>query len=146
MKVLHIISSGGMYGAEAVILNLSRTLRRGRIAVRWACSRTPQIQILQLHDGGDRSRIRIAPDSVQRADGSRGHCDHSRTRGTDRRGRSSRAWIQGGYLCLPRAARDGRAAGLYLPHLVRHGLFVSIYGMAGPLRAAQVHASRGGFG
>jgi glycosyltransferase involved in cell wall biosynthesis len=26
MKVLHIISSGGMYGAEAVILNLSRTL------------------------------------------------------------------------------------------------------------------------
>jgi glycosyltransferase involved in cell wall biosynthesis len=27
MKVLHIISSGGMYGAEAVILNLSRTLR-----------------------------------------------------------------------------------------------------------------------
>jgi len=27
MKVLHIISSGGMYGAEAVILNMSRTLR-----------------------------------------------------------------------------------------------------------------------
>lgn len=26
MKVLHLISSGGMYGAEAVILNLSRTL------------------------------------------------------------------------------------------------------------------------
>ena len=26
MRVLHIISSGGMYGAEAVILNLSRTL------------------------------------------------------------------------------------------------------------------------
>lgn len=26
MKVLHVISSGGMYGAEAVILNLSRTL------------------------------------------------------------------------------------------------------------------------
>jgi glycosyltransferase involved in cell wall biosynthesis len=26
MKILHIISSGGMYGAEAVILNLSRTL------------------------------------------------------------------------------------------------------------------------
>ncbi|MHB8301714.1 MAG: glycosyltransferase family 4 protein [Acidobacteriaceae bacterium] len=26
MKVLHMISSGGMYGAEAVILNLSRTL------------------------------------------------------------------------------------------------------------------------
>ena len=26
MKILHLISSGGMYGAEAVILNLSRTL------------------------------------------------------------------------------------------------------------------------
>src|ERR1700733_136988 len=29
MRVLHIISSGGMYGAEAVILNLSRTLNSG---------------------------------------------------------------------------------------------------------------------
>jgi glycosyltransferase involved in cell wall biosynthesis len=29
MKILHIISSGGMYGAEAVILNISRTLNRG---------------------------------------------------------------------------------------------------------------------
>jgi glycosyltransferase involved in cell wall biosynthesis len=29
MKVLHIISSSGMYGAEAVILNLARTLRDG---------------------------------------------------------------------------------------------------------------------
>ena len=29
MKVLHIISSGGMYGAEAVILNMSRTLNSG---------------------------------------------------------------------------------------------------------------------
>ena len=28
MRILHIISSGGMYGAEAVILNLSRTLNR----------------------------------------------------------------------------------------------------------------------
>ena len=28
MTVLHVISSGGMYGAEAVILNLSRTLNR----------------------------------------------------------------------------------------------------------------------
>jgi hypothetical protein len=26
MKILHIISSGGMYGAEAVILNMSRAL------------------------------------------------------------------------------------------------------------------------
>jgi glycosyltransferase involved in cell wall biosynthesis len=29
MKILHIISSGGMYGAEAVILNLSRMLNEG---------------------------------------------------------------------------------------------------------------------
>ncbi len=29
MKILHIISSGGMYGAEAVILNLSRALNEG---------------------------------------------------------------------------------------------------------------------
>ena len=29
MKILHVISSGGMYGAEAVILNLARTLRDG---------------------------------------------------------------------------------------------------------------------
>jgi glycosyltransferase involved in cell wall biosynthesis len=29
MRILHIISSGGMYGAEAVILNLLRTLRDG---------------------------------------------------------------------------------------------------------------------
>jgi glycosyltransferase involved in cell wall biosynthesis len=29
MKILHIISSSGMYGAEAVILNLSRTLNAG---------------------------------------------------------------------------------------------------------------------
>jgi glycosyltransferase involved in cell wall biosynthesis len=29
MKILHIVSSGGMYGAEAVILNMSRTLNRG---------------------------------------------------------------------------------------------------------------------
>ena len=29
MKILHIISSGGMYGAEAVILNMSRTLNKG---------------------------------------------------------------------------------------------------------------------
>ncbi len=29
MRILHIISSGGMYGAEAVILNMSRTLNKG---------------------------------------------------------------------------------------------------------------------
>ena len=30
MKILHVISSGGMYGAEAVILNLSRMLNEGQ--------------------------------------------------------------------------------------------------------------------
>lgn len=30
MNVLHIISSGGMYGAESVVLNLSRTLNEGQ--------------------------------------------------------------------------------------------------------------------
>lgn len=29
MRILHLISSGGMYGAEAVILNLSQSLNRG---------------------------------------------------------------------------------------------------------------------
>src|ERR1700760_656958 len=29
MNILHIISSSGMYGAEAVILNMSRTLNEG---------------------------------------------------------------------------------------------------------------------
>ena len=29
MKILHMISSGGMYGAEAVIMNLARSLNKG---------------------------------------------------------------------------------------------------------------------
>jgi glycosyltransferase involved in cell wall biosynthesis len=50
MKVLHIISSGGMYGAEAVILNLSRTLEQGphrSILAVFANSANPN---LQLHE------------------------------------------------------------------------------------------------
>jgi len=50
MKVFHIISSSGMYGAEAVILNLSRILRQqgheSRLAV-FANSKNPN---LQLHE------------------------------------------------------------------------------------------------
>jgi glycosyltransferase involved in cell wall biosynthesis len=50
MKVLHIISSGGMYGAEAVILNLSRILNesghRSEIGV-FSNSANPN---LQLHE------------------------------------------------------------------------------------------------
>ncbi|HEY4379979.1 MAG TPA: glycosyltransferase family 4 protein [Acidobacteriaceae bacterium] len=50
MKVLHIISSGGMYGAEAVILNLSRTLAEsGHSAVIGVFSNTSNPN-LQLHE------------------------------------------------------------------------------------------------
>ncbi len=48
MKILHIISSGGMYGAEAVILNVSRTLNRtGHSAVLGIFSNSlkPNLQV-----------------------------------------------------------------------------------------------------
>jgi glycosyltransferase involved in cell wall biosynthesis len=50
MKILHIISSGGMYGAEAVILNMSRTLNdssHSSILGVFANSVNPN---LQLHE------------------------------------------------------------------------------------------------
>lgn len=50
MKVLHIISSSGMYGAEAVILNLSRVLREQgheSVLASFANSKNPN---LQLHE------------------------------------------------------------------------------------------------
>jgi glycosyltransferase involved in cell wall biosynthesis len=50
MKILHIISSGGMYGAEAVILNMSRTLNEGShssILGVFSNSASPN---LQLHE------------------------------------------------------------------------------------------------
>ena len=50
MRILHIISSGGMYGAEAVILNLSRTLNeQGHTSLLgiFANSSNPN---LQLHE------------------------------------------------------------------------------------------------
>jgi glycosyltransferase involved in cell wall biosynthesis len=57
MKVLHIISSGGMYGAEAVILNMSRTLNecshRSVLGV-FSNSANPN---LQLHENGLREGI-----------------------------------------------------------------------------------------
>jgi glycosyltransferase involved in cell wall biosynthesis len=50
MKVLHIISSGGMYGAEAVILNLSRTLNeQGHTSLLGIFSNSANPN-LQLHD------------------------------------------------------------------------------------------------
>ncbi len=50
MRVLHIISSGGMYGAEAVILNLSRTLNeRGHLSLIGIFSNSSNPN-LQLHE------------------------------------------------------------------------------------------------
>jgi glycosyltransferase involved in cell wall biosynthesis len=57
MKILHIISSGGMYGAEAVILNLSRTLNEGphrSILGVFSNSSNPN---LQLHECAAREGI-----------------------------------------------------------------------------------------
>jgi glycosyltransferase involved in cell wall biosynthesis len=49
MKVLHLISSGGMYGAEAVILNLSRTLAEAGHASVVASFSNASNPNLQLH-------------------------------------------------------------------------------------------------
>ena len=50
MKILHIISSGGMYGAEAVILNLSRTLNEaGHQSILGVFANSPNPN-LQLHE------------------------------------------------------------------------------------------------
>jgi glycosyltransferase involved in cell wall biosynthesis len=50
MKVLHLISSGGMYGAEAVILNLSRILNEGGHASEVAVFSNSTNPNLQLHE------------------------------------------------------------------------------------------------
>ncbi len=50
MKVLHLISSGGMYGAEAVILNLSKTLNQGpdqSVLGAFANSSQPNLQLFE---------------------------------------------------------------------------------------------------
>lgn len=49
MKVLHIVSSSGMYGAEAVILNLSRGLREQGHESSVAIFRNSKNPNLQLH-------------------------------------------------------------------------------------------------
>jgi len=57
MKVLHVISSGGMYGAEAVILNLSRTLKeRGHSCTLGVFSNSANPN-LQLHESATREGI-----------------------------------------------------------------------------------------
>jgi len=50
MKVLHLISSSGMYGAEAVILNLSRVLREGRHDCRMGVFYNTANPNLQFHE------------------------------------------------------------------------------------------------
>ncbi len=57
MKVLHVISSGGMYGAESVILNISRILNEGShrgILGVFLNSSSPN---LQLHETATRDGI-----------------------------------------------------------------------------------------
>lgn len=57
MKILHIISSGGMYGAEAVILNLSRSLdpsSHSSVLAVFSNSSNPN---LQLHEAATRQGI-----------------------------------------------------------------------------------------
>ena len=57
MKILHIISSGGMYGAEAVILNLSRTLNEGSHASVLGVFSNSANPNLQLHDVATKENI-----------------------------------------------------------------------------------------
>jgi glycosyltransferase involved in cell wall biosynthesis len=57
MKVLHLISSGGMYGAEAVILNLSKRLQQtGHSSVLGVFENQPHPN-LQLHEAAQKQGI-----------------------------------------------------------------------------------------
>lgn len=57
MKVLHVISSGGMYGAEAVILNLSHALQSGPHTSTLGVFANAQNPNLQLHEAATREGI-----------------------------------------------------------------------------------------
>jgi glycosyltransferase involved in cell wall biosynthesis len=57
MRVLHIISSGGMYGAEAVILNMSRTLNEGPHRSTLGVFLNSSNPNLQLHESASRDGI-----------------------------------------------------------------------------------------
>lgn len=57
MKVLHIISSGGMYGAEAVILNLSRILNENGHSSALAVFSNAANPNLQLHHFAEKEGI-----------------------------------------------------------------------------------------
>src|SRR5271154_4433559 len=57
MKILHIISSGGMYGAEAVILNMSRALNEdGHQSMLAVFSNSSNLN-LQLYEAAIRDGI-----------------------------------------------------------------------------------------
>ena len=57
MKILHIISSGGMYGAEAVILNMSRTLNENSHSSVLGVFSNSANPNLQLHEAAIREGI-----------------------------------------------------------------------------------------
>jgi glycosyltransferase involved in cell wall biosynthesis len=57
MKILHIISSGGMYGAESVILNLSRTLNESSHSSVLGVFSNSSNPNLQLHETAIREGI-----------------------------------------------------------------------------------------
>lgn len=57
MKILHVISSGGMYGAESVILNLSRTLNENSHASVLGVFSNTSNPNLQLHEAATREGI-----------------------------------------------------------------------------------------
>ena len=57
MKILHIISSGGMYGAEAVILNMSRTLNESSHSSVLGVFSNSANPNLQLHEAASREGI-----------------------------------------------------------------------------------------
>jgi glycosyltransferase involved in cell wall biosynthesis len=57
VKILHIISSGGMYGAEAVILNMSRTLNEGSHSSVLGVFSNSANPNLQLHQAAAREGI-----------------------------------------------------------------------------------------
>ena len=57
MRILHIISSGGMYGAEAVILNMSRMLNASGHASMLGVFANSANPNLQLHEAAKREGI-----------------------------------------------------------------------------------------
>jgi glycosyltransferase involved in cell wall biosynthesis len=57
MKILHIISSGGMYGAEAVIVNMSRTLNEGPHCSMLGVFLNSSNPNLQLHENAIKEGI-----------------------------------------------------------------------------------------